>query len=90
MNTTDRTSGTSDHQPIQSRLQIEAASSGRTAKRVQTLQGLAWRIQVSPRSPNSLATRRSPVEPVVPDVAGVVISGLPAAAVRLPRWPPGS
>ena len=43
MKTRDRASGTSDHQPIQSRLQMERASRGRTANRVQTLTGLAWR-----------------------------------------------
>ena len=31
-------------------------SNGRTAKRVQTLAGFAWRIHASPFSPNSLAT----------------------------------
>src|ERR671912_1829890 len=47
---------TRHHQPIQSRLQIEIASSGRTANRVQTLHGFACRIQFWPVSPNSLAT----------------------------------
>jgi hypothetical protein len=48
MKTSDSASGTSEYQPIQSRLQIEAAISGRTANRVQTLSGLAWRSQLSP------------------------------------------
>src|SRR4051794_34456841 len=59
MNTTDRAIGTSDHQPIQSRLQTETTSIGTTANRVQTLQALACCIQWSPSSPNALATRFS-------------------------------
>lgn len=39
--------GTSDRQPNQARLQIARMSSGKTVNRVQTLQGLAWRAQVS-------------------------------------------
>jgi hypothetical protein len=56
MNTRTRATAASDHQPIHSRLQTARASRGRTAKRVQTLTGLAWRIQRSPSSPNSLVT----------------------------------
>jgi hypothetical protein len=61
MKISDRAIGTSDHQPIQSRLQIESASSGKTANRVQTLIGLACRNQRSPWSPNSLASFASVV-----------------------------
>jgi hypothetical protein len=64
MKTSDTATGTSDHQPIQSRLQTAAASSGSTANRVQTLTGLAWRIQLSPSSPNALAILVSLVTPV--------------------------
>jgi hypothetical protein len=56
MNTRAKATAASDHQPIHSRLQTARASSGRTAKRAQTLTGLAWRIQLSPASPNSLVT----------------------------------
>src|SRR5918998_5349219 len=56
MNTRTRATAASDHQPIHSRLQMARASSGRTANRVQTLTGLAWRIHLSPSSPNSLVT----------------------------------
>ena len=56
MNTRTRATAASDHQPIHSRLQMARASSGSTANRVQTLTGLAWRIQASPCSPNSLVT----------------------------------
>src|SRR3712207_6442099 len=59
--TIERATGIRQYQPIQSRLQIESASSERTEKRVQTLRGFAWRIHVSPSRPKSLATRRSEV-----------------------------
>src|SRR5215212_5453344 len=61
MKTSTRATAASDHQPIQSRLQTARISRGRTANRVQTDQGLAWRIQLSPLSPNRLATLRSEV-----------------------------
>ena len=40
-------SGSSAHQPIQSRLQIASTISGRQLKRVQTLHGLACRVQAA-------------------------------------------
>src|SRR5215213_11442092 len=52
MNTSTRATAATDHQPIQSRLQTARISRGRTANRVQTDHGLAWRIQLSPLSPN--------------------------------------
>src|SRR5215211_2615782 len=55
--TSDSARGTRKSRPIQSRLQIESTSMGSTAKRVQTLAGLAWRIQLSPLSPKTRATR---------------------------------
>jgi hypothetical protein len=67
MKISESATGTRDHQPIQSRLQTEAASSGTTAKRVQTLIGLACRIQFSPSSPKNRATLRSLVSLVCCD-----------------------
>ena len=54
-------SGIRHHQPIQSRLQMEIANSETTLKRVQTLIGLACRIQRSPVRPNTSATLCSSV-----------------------------
>jgi hypothetical protein len=71
-------------------VQIEAASSGRTANRVQTLSGLACRIQVSPCRPNSLAMRCSPVGLVVADEGwsvGVHVDLLSQRGVELPSRP---
>jgi hypothetical protein len=89
MNTSTRANAASDHQPIQARLQMARMSRGRTANRVQTDQGLAWRIQLSPLSPNRLATLRSevpldlPVRSGVEGAAGVLIWGPPADGVAL-------
>ena len=55
--TIERASGIRQSSPIQSRLQIERTSIGRTANRVHTLAGLAWRIQLSPLRPKTRATR---------------------------------
>src|SRR4029450_860372 len=56
--TSTRTTAATDPQPIQSRLQTARISRGRTANRVQTDQGLAWGIQLSPLRPDRLATPR--------------------------------
>ena len=48
--------------PIQSRLQIASARTETTVNLVQTLAGLACRIQLSPLRPKSLATLLSPVD----------------------------
>ena len=73
MNTRTRTTAASDHQPIHSRLQMARTSSGRTANRVQTLTGLAWRIQPSPCSPNSLVTET---------LMGTSCVGVPRPSIR--------
>jgi hypothetical protein len=46
-------SGINERRPIHFLLQIDPASIGRTAKRVQTLAGFEWRIQLSSLSPNA-------------------------------------
>src|SRR5215211_1202639 len=98
MNTSTRATAATDHQPIQSRLQTARISRGRTANRVQTDHGLAWRIQLSPLSPNRLATLRSEVPlarrlPLgVDGAAGVLIWDLLLTASCWPQhasrgWP---
>src|SRR5687767_14281623 len=47
------------YQPIQSRLQTASAISDSTLNRVQTLSAFAWRIHLSPVSPNRRAIRCS-------------------------------
>src|SRR4029450_2034701 len=84
--TSTRTTAATDHQPIQSRLQTARISRGRTANRVETDEGVACRIHLSPVSPNRLATLRSEVPldlRVLPGAegAGVVIWGPPADGV---------
>jgi hypothetical protein len=44
----------SARRPIHFLLQIEPMSIGSTAKRVHTLAGFEWRIQLSPSRPNTL------------------------------------
>src|SRR5215470_13304080 len=76
MKTSDSATGISDHHPIQSRLQTETASNGSTANRVQTLTGLAWRIQFAPLSPNALAILVSLVTLVVSDDDVLMVTSL--------------
>jgi hypothetical protein len=80
--TTASAIGTSDHHPIQSRLQIATTSSGRTVNRVQTLSGLAWRIQVSPSSPNRRASLVCAETPGGGAVLAMTVSFLETTLVR--------
>jgi hypothetical protein len=59
----ETTSGINERRPIHFLLQIEPASIGRTAKRVQTLAGFEWRIQLSSLSPNAPAIALAEVDP---------------------------
>jgi hypothetical protein len=88
MKASDRVIGISDHQPIQSRLQIETASSGRTANRVQTLTGLACRSQLSPWSPNSRASLVSVVILPACDDGAVGVLIATSLDCRTWTWPP--
>ena len=65
MNTSAAAPASTAHQPIHTRLHAARAISGSTAKRTQTLHGLAWRIHCSPRRPNSPAMRPSGVDVVM-------------------------
>src|SRR5262245_32203010 len=80
MKTRESAIGTSDHQPIQSRLHTETASSGSTVNLVQTLAGFAWRIQFSPSSPNVLAILASRVVVCVLILEPPVVVGEPSTA----------
>jgi hypothetical protein len=59
----ETTSGINERRPIHFLLQIEPASIGRTAKRVQTLAGFEWRIQLSPLEPGRAGDRLAEVDP---------------------------